>query len=105
MLVAGGDNLATSAEDCCSSCWALGGRPGPAGRAANGTIGAAGGDAAAAAARGSGYVSSAPAGAPTAAEGPSCNVWSYCASPLGCKTAGDPNLYQQVRAAPGHPDE
>ncbi len=100
MLVAGDDNLATSAEDCCRSCWALGGRPGPAGRAAyggNSTVnGTYGSDAAAAVAAASGYVSNAPVAAP---EGPSCNVWSYCASPLGCKTANDPNLYQQVGAS------
>lgn len=93
VLVAGEDNLVTSAEDCCRSCWELGGRPGPAARA-NAT--AAGGDTAAAAARGSGYVSSAPA-APTAApKGPACNAWTYCSSPISCKVADNPSLYQQV---------
>ncbi|CAL8470071.1 g9613 [Coccomyxa elongata] len=92
VLVAGDDNLVTSAEDCCRSCWELGGRPGQAARA-NTT--AAGGNAAAAAARGSDYVSSAPAGPAAAPEGPACNAWTYCSSPIGCKVADNPSLYQQ----------
>lgn len=109
VLVAGADNIMASAEDCCSACWALGGRPGPArygpNATINGTAGAAGGgsDGASAAARGSGYVSSgpgAPAGAPT---GPTCNAWSYCSSPIGCRLGSNPTLYPQARALSPHP--